>query len=258
MPPSLTRALFATATLLTLLASSTVLAGTIALTLNLDVQQRLVGAIYGGTSDPGFVPFQSSATLVSNSSLVDSYTIPYLEYGYIATVANFAAGNQFTSGLTALLPWGPPFSVPTTIDYNRALYVHNTFTDPGADPAENNHLLFDRRERYNDTAAQLEYYHAFALQNDDSTTYPIAPDWAAFGEEDLVAYLTMLRDDGTPLRFVETAFVYDYAAHTLVSSVLFESRATIASVSAVPVPAAAWLLGGALGALACLRRNRHG
>ena len=230
-------------------------AATVVLNLDLAVEQREIGAIYGGAIDPAFVPFSSVATLTFDSSWVDGYVNDYTQYDYIETVAVFRSGNQFTSGLTALLPWGPPFSLPAHIEYDRSLYIHNTSTNPGANPAEVNGLLFDERHRANDTVAMLDYGHAFALQSYDGIVYPIAPNWQDFRSDDLLAYLDMMSANQIPFAFIETAWIYDYDRHEVVDSVLYRTRATIADITIVPVPGAAWLFGGALSLLGVLKRR---
>jgi len=232
-------------------------AGTVTLVLDLAVERRQTGAIYGGPDDPAFVPFNSSATLTFDSTWAEGYVIVHPAGGYIETVANFDGHNTFASGLTALLPWGPPFGVPASLEYDRAIYVHDTFTDPGADPAEDNWLLFDKRHYYHDSVARVEYRHAFALHAYPGTVYPIAPDFADFRTDDLIAYLAMLQANQIPFEFFEMAYVSDYGNQQPITSVLYRARATIADIAVVPTPGAAWLFGGALGTLGWLRRRPH-
>ena len=106
------------ASIVSLLLATSASAEVVTLTFNLAVETREIGSFPDGAVDPAFVPFSSTATLIFDSTWVDGSTNAYP--GYTATVASFSGQNQFTSGLTPSLPWGPPFPAGTDVEYDRA------------------------------------------------------------------------------------------------------------------------------------------
>ena len=239
-----------------LLLATSASAEVVTVTFNLAVETREIGSFPDGAVDPAFVPFTSTATLIFDSTWVEGYTNAYP--GYTATVANFAGQNQFTSGLTPSLPWGPPFPAGADVEYDRALYVHNVFDEPGTGLSEDNWLFWDKRHHYNDQAAMLEYRHAYALQSYPDTVYPIALDPDDFRTDDLMAYLFMMQVEQIPMHFIEYGWVYDYQAHHNVDVVIYRARATIAGITApsiVPLPSALGLFSAALAVMGGMRRK---
>ncbi len=241
-------------------ASASARAEIVTVTFALNVEKREINSFPVGTPDPTFVPFNSTMTLSFDSTWVDGQTDSSTP-GITTRVATFAGPNQFTSGLTALLPWGPPFPPSADVEYDRSLFIHDTFEEPGDGPSARNGLFFDKRHHYDDLGASLEYRHAFALQDYEGTVYPIAAGFEDFRTDDLMAYLFLLKAGQIPFGFHEYSLIYDFAAHQYTEVEIYRSHATITSISAssiVPVPGAAWMLGGALGALGGLRRSLQG
>jgi hypothetical protein len=222
----------------------TATADIVTVTFALEVNRRLTGT-FPGIPDSTLVPFNSTATLTFDSTYLGTWASSGT--GYTNFTSAFVGVNQFTSGLTALLPWGPPFPAGTTIEYDRALFSYDSFDDGSAQ----NGLFFDKRHHYQDAAAMLEYRHAFALQGYDGTVYPLAPDFQDFRTDDLMAYLLLLQQQQVPMRFGEYGLIYDYRVHQYVSAVEYQARATITSI--VPVPPAVWLFGSALGVMGVMR-----
>jgi hypothetical protein len=231
----------------------------VTVTFALEVESRQIGD-FAGAYDPSFVPFSSTATMSFDSTWVEGYAYSPAP-GINEIVASFVGQNQFTSGLTALVPWGPPFPADTDVEYDRALYLYAAFDDPGDGPPEWNNLFWDKRHHYDDTDHHLEYRHAFAVEAYRDTVYPIAPGFQDFGTDDLMEYLFMAQAQQIPFRFGEYGWIYDYAAHQSVSYVEYKARATIADISApslVPAPPAAWLMGTAIAAILGRLKRRAG
>ena len=229
-----------TAAILVLSISGTASAGTVTISFALQVERKLVGG-FPGTDDQAFVPFTSTATMTFDPTYVETNVGG--GSGWTNFTSTFAGQNQFTSGLTALLPWGPPFPPGTSTEYDRALFSYNLFDDGSAQ----NGPFFDKRRYYNDSVAMREYRHAFAVEGYRDTVYPLAASPQDFRTDDLMAYLAMLQAGQLPVRFAEYGLIYDYQAHQYVAGIEYQARAVITSI--VPVPAAVWLFASALAAL---------
>lgn len=244
--PMPTSGKFLAKSMLAVLALATTPARAVTVVLNLEIQviEHLVGDGLGfaaGEPEPGFVPFTVNGSVQFDADVRETL-------GDDREMAlGFVGNNVFTSPLTAMLPWSPPFATPAFLDRDLAIFE-------SGEAMGRSGAAWQRFYNYFPEPAGDYRYFAALYSNPDGSE-PFVDADLSWGTDEFLAYLEMLRTEQRVLIYEEDAWIYDGVGGVTVDRDKYTGHARITSIQVVPVPPAALMLGSALAALAGLRRR---
>lgn len=232
--------------ILAVLALTTTPARAVTVILNLEIRvvEHLVGDGLGfaaGVSEPGFVPFT-----VHGSVQFDADVREIVGDDGDLTLG-FVGNNVFTSPLTGLLPWSPPFATPALLARDLAIFESGESIGRSAAGWQRFYEYFP--------APAGDYRYFAALYSNPDGSEPFVDADLSWGTEEFLSYLEMLRTEQRILLYEEDAWIYDGVAGVTVDRDKYTGEARITSIQVVPVPPAVLMLGSALTVLAGLQRR---